>query len=354
MVENISTSTQSYNRIYNLLTDHLNSVQKIVDFSTNKIINENDYLSYGGLTPLVQLGTGQTSPSERGVVQNKKFTGHEDEQEKTGLIYMKGRYYDPELSIFLSPDPATQNINQNLKLLNNPQTLNPHTYAWNNPVNAFDPNGKLTIVVPGTWYREETWNSNNRLYLNAQATFGENPVLFNNLSQWSGGNNHNDRMLAGNNLADMINNHVFAEGEQLNIVAHSHGGNVVKIASHMLNENITIDNLITLGTPVRPDYPTNMSVVSNMVEVYSNNDFVQANGGNKYQLRALPGYVANGARSPFSLNNYSYERGPAGRFENKSNSVDVTAYTTSGNIFNNNTHTQLWSVQSIWDNVIGR
>jgi hypothetical protein len=47
-------------------------------------------------------------------------------------------------------------------------------------------------------------------------------------------------------------------------------------------------------------------------------------------------------------------RGPAGRFENQSNAVDVTAFTTGNNIFKNNAHTQLWSVQSIWENVIGR
>lgn len=336
VVENISTTTQSYNRIYTLITDHLNSIQKTTDFYTGKVVDENEYLSYG------KVGTSSQS------ISNKKFTGHEDEQDKTGLIYMKGRYYDPELSIFLSPDPSTQNINENIKLLENPSALNPHTYAWNNPVNAFDPNGKLTIVVPGTWHRDEVWNTQNRLYLNAQATFGETPILFNNLSQWSGGNNHNDRMLAGNNLADLINNHEFAPGEQLNIVAHSHGGNVAKIASHMLNDGIQIDNLITLGTPVRPDYPTNMSVVSNMVEVYSNNDFVQSNGGNQFQHRALYGYLWNRGRSTFDLDTPTFERGPAARFENQSNAVDVTSLTTQ-TFTGSRSHGELHSVNAVWN-----
>jgi RHS repeat-associated protein len=346
-VEVVLTTTESYKRVYNLLADHLNTVEKVIDFKTGKEVSKNEFESFGG------LAVGTTSKDHL-VIQNKKFTGHEDEQDKTGLIYMKGRYYDPKLGIFISIDPATQNILAGSELLANPISLNPYVYAWNNPVNAFDPNGKLTIVVPGTWHKDTVWNQNNQLYLNAAKTFNETPVLFNDRTLWNGGNNHNDRMLAGNNLADFINNYQFAEGEKLNIVAHSHGGNVVKIASHMLNEDISIDNFVTLGTPVRPDYPTNMSVVKNMVEVYSNNDFVQVNGGNKYQLRALPGYVANGARTPFSFNNYSYERGPAGRFENQSNAVDVTAFTTGNNIFKNNAHTQLWSVQSIWENVIGR
>jgi RHS repeat-associated protein len=292
---------------------------------------------------------------ERGGVQsNKKFTGHEDEQGTTGLIYMKGRYYDPKLSIFLSPDPATENITGGSSLLSNPISLNPYVYAWNNPVNAFDPDGRLTIVVPGTWHKDETWNTENRLYLNASQTFGETPVLFNGRSQWSGGNNHNDRMLAGNNLADLINNHNFAQGEQLNIVAHSHGGNVAKIASHMLQANKNIDNLITLGTPARPDYPTNMSAVSNMVEVYSNNDLIQSHAGNNSSFGGVLGYWLNQNRTKGG-GNY-FETGYANRVENFKNSVDATSYTSTGSWLtggrNAGAHSEIYSVTSIWNDLV--
>jgi pimeloyl-ACP methyl ester carboxylesterase len=46
----------------------------------------------------------------------------------------------------------------------------------------------------------------------------------------------------------MIHDYQFAPGEQLNIIAHSNGGNVALEASQ-LGLDHKIDNLITLGTP---------------------------------------------------------------------------------------------------------
>ncbi len=45
---------------------------------------------------------------------------------------------------------------------------------------------------------------------------------------WNGGNTQEDRTAAAYQLLNIINNYDFAEGEPLNIVAHSHGGNVIK------------------------------------------------------------------------------------------------------------------------------
>jgi RHS repeat-associated protein len=66
----------------------------------------------------------------------------EDYEAETGLIYLRNRYYDPEIGRFISPDPVFGDIA-------NPQALNPYVYANNNPVNFRDPLGleSATAVV---------------------------------------------------------------------------------------------------------------------------------------------------------------------------------------------------------------
>jgi RHS repeat-associated protein len=71
------------------------------------------------------------------------FAG-EDYEAETGLIYLRNRYYDPEIGRFISPDPVFGDVA-------NPQALNPYVYADNNPVNFRDPLGlksATAIVYP--------------------------------------------------------------------------------------------------------------------------------------------------------------------------------------------------------------
>jgi len=55
-------------------------------------------------------------------------------EEETGLIYLRNRYYDPEIGRFVSADPS-------LGKLTDPQSFNPYAYANNNPINFIDPLG---------------------------------------------------------------------------------------------------------------------------------------------------------------------------------------------------------------------
>lgn len=69
------------------------------------------------------------------------------------------------------------------------------------------------------------------------------------LLEWSpSGNNDGDRIAAAQVLRKMIAGHEFAAGEKLNILTHSHGGNVALAASHFGLER-PIDVLITLNKP---------------------------------------------------------------------------------------------------------
>ncbi len=81
--------------------------------------------------PVTLLGQGQANPFG--------FTGHEYDSE-TGLYYMKGRYYDPEVGRFLTPDPAVGSLAR-------PMTLHPYIYAMANPTVYIDPDGREVRIL---------------------------------------------------------------------------------------------------------------------------------------------------------------------------------------------------------------
>lgn len=58
----------------------------------------------------------------------------------TGLYYMRARYYDPIIGIFMTRDPYKGDIGS-------PQTLNPYLYALGNPANFTDPSGLYVATL---------------------------------------------------------------------------------------------------------------------------------------------------------------------------------------------------------------
>ena len=66
------------------------------------------------------------------------FTGHEHDDE-TGLIYAKARFYDPELGLFLSEDPADDNYA-------NPPSLHKYLYSFQNPQKYIDLDGRTEFL----------------------------------------------------------------------------------------------------------------------------------------------------------------------------------------------------------------
>ena len=231
------------------------------------------------------------------------FTDKEYEQD-TGLYDFAARVYDPVLGRFLSPDPiaegqydgrvydrGTGSHDYGARMYwpqigtfisadpvsghpEDPQTLNRYAYVLNSPFKYVDPDGRLTVIVHGTWARNADYARQGAEFQKAvSATFREPAVLFN----WSGGNSKKARAAAAQGLAVFIKQNLKA-GEKLNIVAHSHGGNVVKEYTTR-DDAVRIDNLFTLGTPQRPDYQINRDMVGNYVNVYSRFDGVQRNGG---------------------------------------------------------------------------
>lgn len=82
-----------------------------------------------------------------------KFVGQYGvEQDSNGLLFMRARYYMPELGRFLNKDlvPASPS---------SPQSLNPFIYVNNNPIDAADPSG-LIFEYDGWLYRHTNFADN--------------------------------------------------------------------------------------------------------------------------------------------------------------------------------------------------
>ena len=96
--------------------------------STGALMATCDYDAFG--VPLGSVTEGASS---------YLYDGEQYDLE-TGLIYLRSRYYDPSLGRFLSRDPMTGS-----QVF--PQTVNPYSFALNNPINLTDPNGEAAFLV---------------------------------------------------------------------------------------------------------------------------------------------------------------------------------------------------------------
>lgn len=101
-------------------TDQQGSVQAVTDLGGTEV-HRKKYRPFGEI-----LSTGGTLPYEaRGFAAERR--------EPSGLVWLKNRFYDPELGRFVSPDPTIDG-EDNIG-------LNRYAYAANDPVNHTDPTG---------------------------------------------------------------------------------------------------------------------------------------------------------------------------------------------------------------------
>lgn len=96
--------------------------------------------------------------------------------------------------------------------------------------------------------------------------------------RWSGLNTHAGRVTAGRELAEYVTELYRLGAQVVDIVAHSHGGNVVKEASNL----VAFRRAVFLGTPhfYYPDdsgvpYQLNPAGVEQALNVFCENDSVQ-------------------------------------------------------------------------------
>lgn len=106
---------------------------------------------------------GTDAPPETTTVV-RGFTEHRQE-DALGLIDMRGRFYDPRLRQFLTPDPLEADPLSS-------QGTNPYSYVMNRPPNAWDPSG----FDDEDWIFVDSDHTGTRHYRGYQAYEGESYV----------------------------------------------------------------------------------------------------------------------------------------------------------------------------------
>jgi RHS repeat-associated protein len=108
--------------------DHLGSTSYITDAS-GEVYQHLEYFAFGETFVEEHSNTDRTP---------YLFNGKELDEE-TGLYYYGARYYEPQVSVWLSVDP----------LLDRYLNLSPYVYVANNPLNFIDPDGKKIKPAKG-------------------------------------------------------------------------------------------------------------------------------------------------------------------------------------------------------------
>jgi RHS repeat-associated protein len=118
-----TSSTGASSTIY-LHTDVLGSVIAETNASQT-VVRRTSYQPFG-------LSAGS-------IVDGPNFTGHVLDT-ATGLVYMQGRYYDPDIGRFLSMDPSAPSVADG-------EDFNRYAYVRNNPYRAVDPDGQVVETL---------------------------------------------------------------------------------------------------------------------------------------------------------------------------------------------------------------
>jgi RHS repeat-associated protein len=107
-----------------------------------------------------------------------------------GLIYMRARYYNPEVRRFVSQDSEEGDIG-------NPLSLNLFSYVENNPVNYVDPSGNVPMYsLYYKTYQNESYDSLLSTYTSLQNRIKNETIIL------QGGSSFTDTLRAQLNLED--------------------------------------------------------------------------------------------------------------------------------------------------------
>ena len=226
----------------------------------------------GTITASARYDAWGRTVSATNVLPTFGYTGREPDE--TGLIYYRARYYDPATGRFTQQDPLGFRGG----------AINFYSYVVNNPVNRVDPSGLEIFFAPGTDVsgkrNEAWWKPGSRFATKASEALND-PIQL--PLGWSGGSTGEARSKAAQDFAQKIN--AVPPDRPVYLFLHSHSGNVFAEAQQYITRDINV--VVTMGTPVRPDYTIDTSKVGKVVAISSQTDIVQGAGGGGFWLPFL-------------------------------------------------------------------
>jgi len=238
---------------YFYLKDAIGSVHALVN-TNGAVVEQYRYTAWGEVTVLSSNGTvlAASAYGNRFTFQGREVSY------STGLLFFRSRYYSASLGRWLSKDR-----------IGIAGGINLYQAFGANSVNFKDPDGLVVIFIHGTWSSgAEAFPNDFRQHV-LNYFHDQNAMTY----SWSGDNCDKERRSAGAGLAAQLMRYRRQHpNEPIRIVAHSHGGNVSLIASQ--TQGVTIDRLVTLGTPIMSDYQPGRGIGA-WDNVYSTSDRVQ-------------------------------------------------------------------------------
>lgn len=183
------------------------------------------------------------------------------------------RFLIAEKSVNLARNIATDESVRHPSLLRNFEELSARLIQPFQKAAKAEQRREMTIIIHGTWAATSDWwqrGGNFWNYVNGITgnVYGEKDAF-----SWSGANNHEERIKAANDLVRWVGFHPCTN---LDIIAHSHGGNVGFLATRL---GLKMRKLITLGAPVRLEYLPDLRNIGMLYNLFSATDFVQTPAG---------------------------------------------------------------------------
>lgn len=154
-----------------------------------------------------------------------------------------------------------------------------HIHQLKNAINETDSihpgsdENHIALIVHGTWAaRDNWWRPGGDFWKYVKHHW---PHLYNGKTPfvWSGGHSHHDRVKAAQDLSSWIKK---TKVSSVDIIAHSHGGNVCLTAARA---GLKINRLILLGTPIRTEYMVDLDNIGLINNVFSSSDRIQTPSG---------------------------------------------------------------------------
>lgn len=131
------------------------------------------------------------------------------------------------------------------------------------------PRQDMTIIIHGTWAATSDWWRQGGNFWNYVNGITGNVYGGSDAFSWSGANRHEERVKAAHDLMGWINLHPCTN---LDVITHSHGGNVCFLATRL---GLKIRKLITLGMPIRLEYLPDLRNIGMQYNIFSTGDIVQ-------------------------------------------------------------------------------